>query len=1013
MTLVFSDLKDSTALTASIDAEAMNEIKARYFGSMAAEIERHGGKVEKNVGDAIMAVFGLVRAREDDALRAVRAAAGMQARLARLNEDLARLYGVTITNRTGVNTGEVVANTDPNATQNLATGDAVNVAARLEQNAPANEILMGAVTYALVRDYVDADRVELTLKGKAEPVPAYRLRTVRAQTAAPVHEASPFVGREAEMGVLDDAFAEAVEQRQARLVAVVGDAGVGKTRLIGDFLRRVSDQAAILRGRCLAYGEGITFWPLTEIVRSAAKIVEDDTPETARARIGGLIRDSDDRDAIVERVASAVGLSSGSFAVADLFWGARRLLESQAATGPLIVVVDDIHWAEDTFLEFLSHLVTAVQDRAMLILCSARPDLLDEHVEWTQQANIKRIDLPPLGGADVEAMIDRLLSSADLSSATRARIVEAAEGNPLFIEQMVSMVREGDGGHIVVPPTINALLAARLDNLTREERAVVEPASVIGLVFAAAAVEAMVPEPLQATLPNHLSDLDRKQFVHPLPAEDDPAFRFHHILVRDAAYQSLLKRARATLHERFVAWAEVVNRERGRETEFEEILGYHLEQAVRYRSELGPLDTAGRELAVRAATKLGSAGRRAFDRGDLPASANLIRRAVALLDPDAVQRTELLTELAYVLLDDGDFPAALDAIDEAADISGRAGDARLTRHADVVRHVHTLYGSEQYANSAAALAATMEAIEEFEAERDLEGLSSAWQLLAALHGTAGRYEEAAAANLQVIAVAQELGNTRIRAWGVIGYAVSSLHGPTPVADAIRECQALADDVAASRRTEAVWLGILGQLSALAGDFGEARERSSRGRAMLKELGPSVLAVSTSIGSARIELLADDPSSAERLLAQDLGDLEAIGERYFRSTVAGLHAHALIALGDVERAAVSVELARELADPDDLEAQVLWRSAAAKAAALRGAADEAVKLGREAVELASQTADLVLHADAQLDQSTVVRAVGREDEAGPPMREALQLYERKGAVAAVRRVRRMLDAAAVG
>ena len=183
--------------------------------------------------------------------------------------------------------------------------------------------------------------------------------------------------------------------------------------------------------------------------------------------------------------------------------------------------------------------------------------------------------------------------------------------------------------------------------------------------------------------------------------------------------------------------------------------------------------------------------------------------------------------------------------------------------------------------------------------------------------------------------------------------------------------------------------------------------------MLKELGPSVLAVSTSIGSARIELLADDPSSAERLLAQDLGDLEAIGERYFRSTVAGLHAHALIALGDVERAAVSVELARELADPDDLEAQVLWRSAAAKAAALRGAADEAVKLGREAVELASQTADLVLHADAQLDLSTVVRAVGREDEAGPPMREALQLYERKGAVAAVRRVRRMLDAAAVG
>ena len=1013
VTLVFSDLKDSTALTASIDAEAMNEIKSRYFSSMAAEIERHGGKVEKNIGDAIMAVFGLLRAREDDALRAVRAAAGMQATLARLNEELQQFYGVTITNRTGVNTGEIVANTDPAATQNLATGDAVNVAARLEQNAPANEILIGEITYALVRDHVDAERVELTLKGKADPVPAYRLFAVREPTAAAVHEESPFVGRDFEMDILGGAFAQAVEQRGARLVAVIGDAGVGKTRLIGDFLHRMSERATILRGRCLAYGDGITFWPLTEIVRNAAKIMDDDTPEAARTRIAGLIKDTDDRDAIVDRVASAVGLSDVSFAVADLFWGARRLLESQAAEQPLIVVVDDIHWAEDTFLEFLTHLVTAVKDRPIVILCSARPDLLDEHAGWTEQANIERIDLRPLGSSDVEAMIDRLLGSAELSPDTRARIVEAAEGNPLYIEQMVSMVREGGGGEIVVPPTINALLAARLDNLTREERAVVEPASVIGLVFAEAAVEAMVPEPLQPTVPGHLTDLDRKQFVHPLPGEEDPAFRFHHILVRDAAYQSLLKRARATLHERFVAWAEVVNRERGRETEFEEILGYHLEQAVRYRSELGPLDAAGRELAVQAATKLASAGRRAFARGDLPAAANLIRRAVGLLDPNAVQRTELLVDLAYVLLDDGDFSAALDAINEAVEAAERIGNARLVRHAEIVRHVHTLYGSEEYANSAAVLADTRQAIERFEAERDLEGLSSAWQLLAALHGTAGRYEEAAAANLRVIALAQELGNARIRAWGAVGYAVSSLHGPTPVADAIRECEALGRDVAASRRTEAVWLGILGQLSALAGEFPEARERSARGRTMLNELGPSVLAVATSTGSARIELLADDPAAAERLLSQDLADLEAIAERYFRSTVAGLHAHALIALGEVDRAAASADLARELADPDDLEAQVLWRSAAGKVAAFRGDREEAVKLASEAVEIASETVDIVLHADALLDLGAVMRTLGREDEARPPMREALQLYERKGAVAAVLRARRMLEAAAVG
>jgi class 3 adenylate cyclase/tetratricopeptide (TPR) repeat protein len=1012
VTLVFTDLKDSTALTASIDAEAMNEIKARYFSSMAAEIERHGGHVEKNIGDAIMAVFGRIRANEDDALRGVRAAAGMVSKLIELNDDFERFYGVRLTVRTGVNTGEVVASTDESATMNLATGDAVNVAARLEQNAPANEVLIGEITYALVRDYVEAERLELTLKGKAEPVPAYRLLGVLAPTATPIHEDSPFIGREYEMDILGGSYAEAVEQRGARIVTVIGDAGVGKSRLIGDFTRRKSKDASIVRGRCLAYGDGITFWPLTEIVRQAAKIADDDTPEAARAKIAGLVEDAADREAIADRVAAAVGLSTGSFAVSDLFWGARRLLESQAVNRPLVVVVDDIHWAEETFLDFLAHLVKAVKDRPILIVCSARPEFLTAQAEWSQGASVELIDLQPLGSADVETMIDRLLGDAELSADVRTRVVEAAEGNPLYIEQMVSMVQEHGGGDIVVPPTINALLAARLDNLTREERAVVEPASVIGLVFAEAAVEAMVPLGLQLTVPDHLSDLDRKQFVHPLPVDEDPLFRFHHILVRDAAYQSLLKRARATLHERFVAWAEPVNRERGREAEFEEILGYHLEQAVRYRSELGPLDSSGRELAGRAADKLGSAGLRAYGRGDNPAAANLLRRATILLDADSPQRTELAVQLAYVFLQDGEFAESLTAINEAADAAERTGNVRLARHADIARHSHTLYGSEEAANSAAILADTKQAIEWFESEGDPVGALSAWQLLAALHGTAGRYEEAAAANLRVIALAPGAGDRRARVAGVVGYAVSSLHGPTPVAEAIRECEALASDVAGDRRAEAILLGFIGQLYALAGDFSGARERTDRGRAMLVELGGSVFALTTSIGAGRIALLADDPAEAEALLSHDLASLEAIGERYFRSTVAGLHAHALVAMGDLDRAAASAALALELADPDDLEAQILWRSAEAKVSARRGAADEAMRLATEAVELAAQTVDIVLHADALVDLGMVMGTLGRDAEAGPPIREALQLYERKGAIAAIARARRMLGAAAV-
>jgi class 3 adenylate cyclase/tetratricopeptide (TPR) repeat protein len=1013
VTLVFTDLKDSTALTASIDAEAMNEIKARYFSAMRAEIEHYGGNVEKNIGDAIMAVFGRVRAREDDALRGVQAAAAMVAKLHSLNEEFEQYYGVRLTVRTGVNTGEVVASTDENATMNLATGDAVNVAARLEQNAPANEVLIGEITHALVRDYVDAERVELTLKGKAEPVPAYLLQAVHEATAAPIHEDSPFVGRDYEMDILGGAFAQAVNQRGARLVTVIGDAGVGKTRLIADFLRRRSKEAAIVRGRCLAYGDGITFWPLTEIVREAAKIVEDDTPETAQAKIGKLIDDPADRDAITARVGSAVGLSDQSFAVADLFWGARRLFESQAASRPLIVVVDDIHWAEQTFLDFLVHLVTAVKDRSILIVCSSRPELLEEHKDWTEQPNLERIDLQPLGSDDVETMIDRLLGTAELSGDIRARVVEAAEGNPLYIEQMVSMVREHGGGEIVVPPTINALLAARLDNLTREERAVVEPASVIGLVFAEAAVEAMVPDPLMPSVPSHLSDLDRKQFVHPLPGDEDPLFRFHHILVRDAAYQSLLKRARANLHERFVTWAEPVNRERGREAEFEEILGYHLEQAVRYRSELGPLDASGRELAERAARKLASAGRRAFARGDLPAATNLLRRATLLLESDTTLRIELELDLASALLDDGEFAESRAVIDGAADAAQRTGDTRLARHADIARHSHILYGSEEAANSEAIVEDTQRAIDWFESTNDLAGAAAAWRLLAALHGTAGRYDQAAAASLRVTALGQELQDRRAQASGAIGYAISALQGPTPVREAIPACEALMDDVVGSMRAEALVLGNLGQLLALAGDFEGARERLKRGRAMIVELGPSVFAHVTSIDAGRVELLADNPAAAEAALADDLARLEELGERYFRSTVAGLHAHALVALGDLDRAAASVAIAQELADPDDREAQILWRSAEAKRAAVRGDPEIAVKLATEAVQLAAETVAIVIHADALMDLGVVLRSVGRQDEAGPPIREALRLYERKGAEAAAERARRMLEATAVG
>ena len=1016
VTLVFTDLKDSTALTGSIDAEAMNEIKARYFGSMAVEIERHGGKVEKNIGDAIMAVFGLIRAHEDDALRAVRAAFGMQKALAALNEDLKRYYGVQITNRTGVNTGEIVANTDPNADQNLATGDAVNVAARLEQNAPAGEILIGEVTYELVKQQVEVERLELTLKGKPEPVPAFRLIDVRSEPAPVLAAAAaPFVGRDAEMDVLRGAFAEVVGNRTARLVTVIGDAGVGKTRLISDFMARVRGDATIHRGRCLAYGDGITFWPLVEIVRSAARIGEEDSPETARGKIAALLpRGDPDHDAIVDRVASAVGLSSASHPVAELFWGARKLLEAQAARQPLVILIDDIHWAESTFLDLLDHLTESVRDAPILLLCSARPEIADVHGEWLASATIERIELAPLGAADVEAMIDRLLAGTELPDDTRQKVVAAAEGNPLYIEQIVTMLRERDpGGDVVVPPTIAALLAARLDALTREERAVIDPAAVIGLVFPSGAIATLVPEAIRRTVDEHLTALDRKQFVHPVTTDadsDDSAYRFHHILVRDAAYQSLLKRARAMLHERFVDWAEPVNRERGRETEFEEILGYHLEQAVRYRSELGPLDEGGRLIAERAATKLGNAGRRAFARGDLPAAASLMRRASVLLPPTAVPRIELLLDLGAVLLENGDFAGSLVEIETARAAAEDIGNEQLVRHATVARSIHTQLGTEVVGNAAEVIAAMEEQVAWFSANDDPVGLTLAWRLLAAVHGTAGRYAEAQEAIQRVIASARRTGDSRAANRGSIAFAVLALHGDLPVPAAITACEALGRDVAGDRKSEAVILGVRAVLLAMTGDFAEARRLAGNGRAMVVDLGPSITASTTSTESARIELLAEDPEAATKLLERDLAELEVLGERYFRSTIAGLHAIARVEAGDDAGAAGSVELARSLADPDDTEAQVLWREAHARVLAHAGKADEAVAAATESATLARETTDPALQGETLANLGRVLLDLGRPAEAEAPLREALALYAAKGVTVVADRLQRTLDEA---
>ncbi len=433
VTVVFSDLKGSTTLGERLDSESLREVMTRYFEEMRGALEEHGGRVEKYIGDAVMAVFGMPRTREDDALRAVRAAAEMKRRLAVVNAELEARWGVTLANRTGVNTGEVVAG-DPTADQRLVVGDTVNVAARLEQAATENEVLIGEPTYRLVRNSVQVEPVEpLELKGKAERVPAYRLLAVEEVGTVPRRQL-PLVGREAELATLVAEFDAAVAAGSCRMVTIVAQAGVGKSRLVEEFFDQIAPTATTLRGRCLPYGRGITFWPLVEIVREAASIVDDDPPEVARGKIASLT----DEPAVLERVSAAVGLDDGDFPVPELFWGVRKLMESIASERPLALRFDDIHWAEATLLDLIAHLRTTIDGAPLLLLCATRPDLLERR-DWREVSDAT-VELAPLGDDDASRVIEHVLGTVAVPDAVRGRIVEAAEGNPLFVEQLVSML---------------------------------------------------------------------------------------------------------------------------------------------------------------------------------------------------------------------------------------------------------------------------------------------------------------------------------------------------------------------------------------------------------------------------------------------------------------------------------------------------------------------------------------------------------------------------------------------
>jgi class 3 adenylate cyclase/tetratricopeptide (TPR) repeat protein len=1026
VTVLFGDLADSTGLGERLDPELLRGVMSRYYGEMRSALEQHGGTVTKLMGDAVLAVFGIPTVHEDDALRAVRAACEMKRALEQLNIELEQELAVTLQLKVAVNTGEVVVPARPRE-EDFIVADVVNVAARLEQAAAPGEVLLGEDTYRVVRDAVRVEAtVPLDLKGKSKPVSAFRLLEVLPGAPPFARLDSPLVGRAQELEMLGRCFERAVEGRTCVLVTVLGSAGIGKSRLVEEFSGGLRDRARIVEGRCLPYGDGITFWPIAEIVREAAAISDDDSPDAARSKIAALVPQGVENELVVERLAATLGMSRAVSQPEETFWAIRMLLEGLAGERPLVVVFEDIHWGEETFLDLVEYLAGFITKKPLLVLSVARLDLLELRPSWSRAIEgAASLPLHPLGEEETRGLIRGLLGQEQLAAAAEHPINRAAQGNPLFVEEMLRMlVDDGQLTHengewvpanelieVSTPPSIQALLAARIDRLESDQRAVLERASIVGEEFWAGAVATLCPESKRPAVWSHLQAMVRKQLVRAggTPFGGDDAFTFTHILIRDSAYEGILKETRAELHERFADWLEEKAGERI--AEYEEIVGYHLEQAYRYRQALGQM---GEGLAARAADSLASAGKRAHARGDMPAAVKLLERSLSLQGEGTEEGLELMLVLSHAL-SELELARADELLGEISNAAAAQGNRRLQLRVGIERDDLSTWTKPEVDLDGLRRRAE-EAIDAFQAFGDEIGMAKSLRNLATFHGFAGRWGEAGELLERALSHARDAGDQQVIEEMLPGVAGALCVGPVPADEAIQRLERIVADVVGpgegngtpgivSRGTRAaVDVRGLAGLAAMQGRFDEARALCARARQDLEQIGQTRRLADVAQVAAWIEMVADAPAAAERELRFSYETLKGMGETAVLSTIAAELAEALYAQGRYDEVEQLTEESAQLASRDDVESQVRWRTTRAKLFARRGNFHVADALVEEAVRRAADVEYPDLYAGALISNAEVLRLEGREEQAARSASRAILLYEDKGNLARAAKAR---------
>ncbi len=947
VTVLFSDVADSTALGEELDPDALREVLGRYFARMSATIERHGGTVQKFAGDAVLAVFGIPQVREDDALRAVRAAVEIHQDAPLISEEV----GLPITLRTGLNTGLVVADQG----RTLALGDAVNVAARLEQAAPPGEILLGIQTLRLVRNAVEVEPLgPLRLKGKSDPVEAYRVLGIDRLAPGTARRLDlPLVDRRHELSQLRDAWVRTVQESSCRPLTIVGAAGVGKSRLVEELFRTLPGEAIILRGRCLHYGDGITFWPISEALSAAGQPAEPILRRLSEGRVG---------------------------TAEELFLEVRRLLELLALERPVILFIDDLQWAEPMLIDLLHHIADLSTAAPILILCNAR-DPLEEREGWSdRQQNSTLVVLEPLLPTDCERLLDQL--AVDLEAEARAHVIRTSEGNPLFVEEMAVLAQEQ--GIVEMPMTIQSLLSSRIERLDIPERELLARAAVEGQVFHRSAVTELADEGSATQIDTHLRGLVRKDLIRPHDSEvpGDEAYRFRHLLIRDVAYERLPRARRAELHERFADW---LGRRASGLAEHDELAGWHLEQAVRYRERARlKVDTG---VMRRAAAYLHSAARRAADRGDMVASSKLLQRALALAPAGEGLRLELTAALAERLVEIGDLGRADELLSAAEKEYLEEPSLALSRLLWMF-HVHPEEALDFYERSVDRL------IAELAQTGNERGVARLHMLGFWMHWTASRAMPAADQARLAAEHALAARDIALRSRALGWYVATLVFGPTGVDTMASELDRIEAESPGPYLQSFADLG-RGEVHRLKARFDDAVDLTLRARDGFRSLGISTMAATCEQSLGWIEISVGDADAARDALRRSDDILAEFGERAIRSTTQAMLARAAQMLGKFDEARTALEQADALSSPSDLLNFTITNGVRARLADAAGELIQAEQSARRAVADADGTDFVSYQAQARLLLAGILAKRGREEEALAEARAARDLFLGKG------------------